>query len=76
MDFELKDTPEMAKFRQEVKGYLKEVMPAGIKVSPYFADDNEEQYQLRRQLGHKLGEKGWLYPWVPKEYGGAGLNGD
>jgi len=76
MDFELKDTPEMAKFREEVKGYLKEVMPAGIKVSPYFADDNEEQYQLRRQLGHKLGEKGWLYPWVPKEYGGAGLNGD
>ncbi len=77
MDFELKDTPEMAKFRQEVKTYLKDIIPTDKLInSAYFEDDNHEQYLLRRAIGSKLGEKGWLYPWVPKEYGGAALSGD
>ena len=36
----------------------------------------EEQYQLRRGLGRKLGEKGWLWATAPEEYGGGGLSLD
>jgi alkylation response protein AidB-like acyl-CoA dehydrogenase len=32
-----------------------------------------EQYQLRRDLGRRLGAQGWLYPNMPKEYGGGDL---
>ena len=35
-----------------------------------------EQYQLRRDLGRKLGDKGWLWPTAPQEYGGGGLSVD
>src|SRR5581483_9066368 len=39
-------------------------------------DHPYEEYQLRRALGRKLGEKGWLYPTMPVEYGGGGLDVD
>ncbi|MBT5810166.1 MAG: hypothetical protein HOI19_07305, partial [Rhodospirillaceae bacterium] len=32
-----------------------------------------EQYQLRRELGRRLGAQGWLYPTMPKKYGGGDL---
>ena len=31
---------------------------------------------MRRDLGRKLGEKGWLWPTAPVEYGGGGLSLD
>jgi alkylation response protein AidB-like acyl-CoA dehydrogenase len=40
------------------------------------ADLTYEQYQLRRELGRKLGNKGWLWPSAPREYGGGGLSVD
>jgi len=76
MDFELKDTPEMAKFRREVKGYLKEVIPSSLVTSAYPDDYSEDQYKIRREIGRKLGAKGWLYPFMPKQYGGAELGAD
>src|SRR5918999_924283 len=30
----------------------------------------------RRELGRRLGEKGWNYPLGPREYGGGGLDGE
>src|SRR3989337_3140775 len=38
--------------------------------------ENEEEYRFRRNLAGKLGEKGWLFPMFPVEYGGAGLTLD
>ncbi len=76
MDFELKDTPEMASFRTEVKSYLKEIIPSNFNISPRPGEPNAEQYRVRREIGQKLGEKGWLYPAIKKEYGGGSLSGD
>ena len=40
------------------------------------ADLTWEQYQLRRELGRKLGARGWLWPTAPAEFGGGGLDVD
>ncbi len=76
MDFELHDTPEMAEFRKEVSAYFQEVIPKDIVISAYSEDYSPEQMEKRREIGRKLGAKGWLYPTWPKEVGGAGLTGN
>jgi len=76
MDFELRDTPEMADFRKEVRAYFKEIIPKDIVVSPYPTDHTDESFQAKREIGRKLGAKGWLYPTWPKQYGGGGLTAD
>ena len=37
---------------------------------------SEAEYPFRRRLGRELGEKGWLFPTYPVEYGGAGLSAE
>ena len=76
MDFEPSYTREQEDFRQEVRQWLKENVPPDIVHPADSADLTYEQYQLRRQLGHKLGEMGWMWPTAPKEYGGGGLTLD
>ena len=73
MDFEPTYTPEQEEFRQEVKEWLKENVSPDISHPPDSIDITEEQYQLRRALGRKLGDKGWLWATAPEEYGGGGL---
>ena len=73
MDFEPTYTPVQEEFRQEVKEWLKENVSPDISHPPDSIDITEEQYQLRRALGRKLGEKGWLWATAPEEYGGGGL---
>ena len=73
MDFEPTYTPEQEEFRQEVKEWLKENVSLDISHPPDSINITEEQYQLRRALGRKLGEKGWLWATAPEEYGGGGL---
>lgn len=76
MDFELKDTPEMAVFRGEVREFLKEIIPGDLAISPDPDKHTEEQYHKRREIGRRLGARGWLYPTWPTEYGGGGLTMD
>lgn len=76
MDFELRDTPEMAAFRKEVREVFKEMIPKDIVVSAYADDYSPDQMEKRRELGRQLGARGWLYPTWPKEYGGGGLTSD
>ena len=76
MDFELHDTPEMASFRTQVKAYLKEIIPSNFTISQRPEEPNAEQYRMRREIGQKLGDRGWLYPAIKKEYGGGSLTGD
>ena len=73
MDFETTYTPEQEEFRQEVREWLKENVSPDISHPPDSINITEEQYQLRRALGRKLGEKGWLWATAPEEYGGGGL---
>ena len=76
MDFEPRYTPEQEEFRREVNAWLKEHVPGGIEHPADPADLTWEQYQLRRDLGRKLGDKGWLWPTAPVQYGGGGLDVD
>jgi len=78
MDFEVyqEDTPEQARFRQEVRDWL------GKNVSRSRRSESEEEMtaevareleQERRAFRRRLGAQGWLVPTWPKEYGGGGL---
>src|SRR5712692_4385218 len=73
MDFESMDTPEMAAFRQEVRNFLKEIIPKELVISADPIKNTDEQYEMRRQINRKLGAKGWSCATMPKEYGGGGL---
>ena len=76
MDFEPRYTQEQEEFRQQVRAWLKENVPQGIEHPADAIDLTEEQYQLRRDLGRKLGARGWLWPTAPTEFGGGGLDVD
>ncbi len=76
MDFEPRYTPEQEEFRREVSAWLKDNVPDGMEHPADPADLTWDQYQLRRDLGRKLGDKGWLWPTAPAEYGGGGLDVD
>ena len=76
MDFEPRYTPEQKEFRREVNAWLKDNVPDGVGHPADPADLTWDQYQLRRDLGRKLGTKGWLWPTASVEYGGGGLDVD
>ncbi len=76
MDFEIHYTPEQEAFRQEVKGWIAKNVPEKWK-SPTDQDDRTpEFFAFWREKHKELGDKGWLYPTYPKQYGGGGLTGD
>ncbi len=73
MDFSLEYDPEQEGFAREVRAWLDENIPEDL-VSPRDPlKMSREQWQKRRELGRRLGEKGWLYPGYPRQYGGGGL---
>jgi len=81
MDFEVyqEDTPEMARFRQEVRSWLGGNLPATPRPGP--AENSTPEWtvrleEARREFRRRLGAQGWLVPTWPKEFGGAGLSGD
>lgn len=76
MEFELAYTPEQEAFRSEVREWLRGNVPAGISISPRDEEHPREEWDLRRELGRRLGHRGWLWPTMPKEYGGGGLTMD
>ena len=76
MDFEPSYTSDQEEFRREVKAWLKDNVPPGIVQPADPIDLTEEQYQMRRDFGRRLGGKGWLWPTADTEYGGGGLDVD
>src|SRR5919204_3358274 len=76
MDFEVTYTPEQEAFRAEVRAWLVDNTPEGLEQPVDPGDLSLEQYQKLRELGRRLGGKGWLYPTYPKQYGGGGVGGD
>jgi len=71
MDF--KFTPEEEAFRQEVIDFLrKELPPKAMSVMTLWEGETDEEWELARAFTRKVGEKGWLALWWPKEYGGLG----
>ena len=76
MDFEVTYTPEQEAFRAEVRTWLADNIPQGLEQPVDPGDLSYEQYQKLRELGRRLGAKGWLYPTYPEEYGGGNLSVD
>jgi alkylation response protein AidB-like acyl-CoA dehydrogenase len=76
MDFKYNYTREQEEFRQEVRTWLEENIPEGMRAPVDRLDMTEELYRFWREMHKKLAEKGWLWPTYPKEYGGGGLTGE
>jgi alkylation response protein AidB-like acyl-CoA dehydrogenase len=76
VNFAIEDSAEQQAFRKEVREYIEKILPAGIVHMPDPSDMSLEQYEKRREVGRALGKKGWLYPTMPKEYGGGDLSAD
>ena len=73
MDFRFSEDEEA--FRQEVRQWLKQEIPQRwIELDPGIWEETEESWALARQFQRKLGEKGWLAPAYPREYGGLELS--
>jgi len=73
MDFAIEDSAEQSAFREEVRAWLDTNIPDGMEFPVDPSNLTLEQYHQRRELGRGLGERGWLYPNMPKEYGGGEL---
>ncbi|HJN51375.1 MAG: acyl-CoA dehydrogenase family protein [Pseudomonadales bacterium] len=73
MDFSVEFTREQLEFAEEVSAWLDENMPADMAPIRDAQKMSYEQFHKRRDFARKLGEKGWLYPGHPREYGGGGL---
>ena len=73
MDF--KFTNEEEAFREEVRQWLKKEIPQRwIELDPGIWEETEESWALSRQFQRKLGQKGWIAPSYPKEYGGLEMS--
>src|SRR6266516_985928 len=73
MDFEVTYTAEQERFRAEVRTWFEANLPPGLTRRPRDAEENLRNYRQRRAFGHKLAERGWLFPLAPTRYGGGGL---
>ncbi len=76
MDFSLEYTKEQEEFAKEVRKWLDENIPKDLETPADAQKVSYDQWHKRRELARKLGEKGWLYPGYPKEYGGGALDED
>lgn len=76
MDFSLEYTEEQEQFAKEVSEWIKENIPAGLVNLRDPIKKTHEQWLLRRELGRRLGKKGWLYAGFSRQYGGGGLDAE
>ena len=74
MNFSLEYTGEQEVFAGEVRAWLDENVPRGLVDIRDTRKMGQEQWQQRRDFVRRLGEKGWLYPGYPRQYGGGGLD--
>jgi alkylation response protein AidB-like acyl-CoA dehydrogenase len=76
MNFSNEYNAEQKEFAQEVRAWLEKNVPVDLVKPRSIMKMSREQWEMRRELCRRLGQKGWLYPSYPKEYGGGGLSGD
>jgi alkylation response protein AidB-like acyl-CoA dehydrogenase len=73
MDFRFTEDEEA--FRREVRQWLQREIPERwTELDPGIWEETEESWALAREFQRKLGQKGWLAPAYPKEYGGLELS--
>ena len=57
MDFSFEDSAEQGAFRKEMRDWLSRNVPEGLEHSVDPCDMSYEQYQVRRELGRRLGAR-------------------
>ena len=70
---ELRDSPEEAAFRQEVREFLKKELPEQFRDMADVGEGLAGRFEAMREWRQKLAQKGWIAAAWPPEYGGAGL---
>ena len=74
MDFGVHYTEDQQKFRKEVQAWIKANVPDNMRAPLDERTEPTPEYQSFWHKKHlELGEKGWLFPTYPKQYGGGGL---
>jgi hypothetical protein len=69
MDFTF--THEEEEFRKEVQDWVRKETPQRwLEIDPGLWQETDESWALSREFQKKLGQKGWLAPEYPKQYGG------
>ena len=63
-------TAEEEAFRREVQDFLKEELPKSQERTVLHGGETDEDWEFTKQFSRKLGEKGWIAIWWPREYGG------
>jgi alkylation response protein AidB-like acyl-CoA dehydrogenase len=77
---EFRDTAEEATFRAEVRAFVDQELPTGLRqIEPEWGTFNTSRARgldpaLLRDWRLTLAKRGWIAPHWPKEYGGAGLD--
>ncbi|MGE5595209.1 MAG: acyl-CoA dehydrogenase family protein, partial [Hyphomicrobiales bacterium] len=69
---EFRDTTTEAEFRKEVRSFIREELPDGLRNMNEL--DPDAQADLMRDWRKALAHKGWIAPHWPTEYGGAGMS--
>jgi alkylation response protein AidB-like acyl-CoA dehydrogenase len=73
MDFRFAEEEEA--FREEVRAWVKkEIPPRWIELDAGLWEETEESWALSREFQRKLGQKGWMAPAYPREYGGLEMS--
>src|SRR3990170_1775776 len=73
MDFRFTDEEE--RFREQVRQFLQEETPARWReLDPVSWEESEEAWRIKRDFERRLGQRGWLAPRYPPEYGGLGAS--
>lgn len=75
-----RDTPDQAAFREEVRALIDRGLPERYRRTDSSnrwqsdrASEDAEAREAARAWSRVLGEKGWVAPHWPQEYGGAGM---
>ena len=80
---EWQDSPEQAAFRSEVRSFIEQRLPKHYRARPPGAPDEwvadrkaaePARRNAAREWADALGERGWVAPHIPTEYGGGGLS--
>ena len=74
MDFEHHHTEEQERFRREVGVWLDANLPQEVRRSGGLGSLDHTLWEQCKTFQRRLGERGWLAPTDPLEWGGGGLS--
>jgi alkylation response protein AidB-like acyl-CoA dehydrogenase len=76
MDFEVQYSTELEQFRTKLQTWIKDNVPEEMKMPVDAEDLSPEMESFWKSKHRDIAAQGWLYPTMPKEYGGGGLSMD